>query len=1010
MSDTTKKIKIDKIEYGHIQSKLHNGPITKLEISPNEKYLVTYSQFDRSIVGWNVVEDINEGKLEPDYKIDFIISKGIIEQICVSDDKKLAYIFEKRLEIIDICNNKEVELNLKFDACYYTFNFNLKGELILYDDVRNRIYSIQIKNSKCMCKRIYEISKDFQFISISKDDKLYFASNDSIYECNIFTGKSIRIFYNDENNKYNKLMINISSNERFTCLKIKDKIIIYSIELDIPIASLDINNDTQLYNFMKLTGSSNLLLPLLNNSEIWNSIMKHYWEKRLKHSEQNNELSKEYRTESLPNQIQITNEYAFRVINGYVWKIKLENSDEILENLNKYFNNNNNIVKESYETYERLAIHLFNSHINIKYEDISTEKFKFKEENQEPIELSQNLIKWNIKINYKNTELQVYKKIDVDNEWSLICEKRIDEFNICYTPKLLSDNYIFILTTFGIFIYHFDEVKKSIFLSYFYNMNLDKYDDTEKLQFHYEKVFSTPTLPLPNYDSFKLNDSWVSYIIDNKENLLKYGAELLSFAIKEHKSELIDKIYNKSIIYFKEDVRNNRMFLSIFSCMMPLLNEYYPEYISKYLLETNLIVDSPFYTITYNLHLHSFQYFQIFDLTLWSEYQNNKKVNYILNTIQQLACHIYKFSTNITKPTKPTITFMIPYIKFVSYPQKYDWFLELIKPQPSPFIEAINENFYKTWNGEALINFKWNIYGRYYYMIIWIMFMTLFGCFTIVATIPQLYNNGFIRIQLLINSIILGFIHLSFEIRQMIYNPIKWIYDFWNKIGIIAYLLPIYTSIYWLIINDRNDHIIRLLTFSCLFLNIKFLLFFRVFESFSFANSFYILLPLNIKTIKYINLTSIFTIYKIIKGDLSEFLEFAYFEPSFIILVVLFSLLIIIYLMNLFIELLNMAINKDNDRVSYLVQKAEILAEIELFYLLPNQRRWKSWFPEVMHYHANINKTREKVKELISKGELNIKEFPKLKEDLLIKLNLQPVDEVSLRRLLEEIQKMQSNQ
>jgi hypothetical protein len=47
---------------------------------------------------------------------------------------------------------------------------------------------------------------------------------------------------------------------------------------------------------------------------------------------------------------------------------------------------------------------------------------------------------------------------------------------------------------------------------------------------------------------------------------------------------------------------------------------------------------------------------------------------------------------------------------------------------------------------------------------------------------------------------------------------------------------------------------------------------------------------------------------------------------------------------------------------------------------------------------------------LISKGELNIKEFPKLKEDLLIKLNLQPVDEVSLRRLLEEIQKMQSNQ
>jgi hypothetical protein len=42
-------------------------------------------------------------------------------------------------------------------------------------------------------------------------------------------------------------------------------------------------------------------------------------------------------------------------------------------------------------------------------------------------------------------------------------------------------------------------------------------------------------------------------------------------------------------------------------------------------------------------------------------------------------------------------------------------------------------------------------------------------------------------------------------------------------------LLPIYTSIYWLETNNRDIH---LLSFSCLFLDIKFLLFFRVFESF----------------------------------------------------------------------------------------------------------------------------------------------------------------------------------
>src|SRR5579883_2624137 len=48
----------------------------------------------------------------------------------------------------------------------------------------------------------------------------------------------------------------------------------------------------------------------------------------------------------------------------------------------------------------------------------------------------------------------------------------------------------------------------------------------------------------------------------------------------------------------------------------------------------------------------------------------------------------------------------------------------------------------------------------------------------------------------------------------------------------IAYLLPIYTSIHWLQVNEMNDKIISLLSFSCLFLDLKFLLFFRAFEYF----------------------------------------------------------------------------------------------------------------------------------------------------------------------------------
>ncbi|EXX62512.1 hypothetical protein GLOIN_2v502738 [Rhizophagus irregularis DAOM 181602=DAOM 197198] len=147
---------------------------------------------------------------------------------------------------------------------------------------------------------------------------------------------------------------------------------------------------------------------------------------------------------------------------------------------------------------------------------------------------------------------------------------------------------------------------------------------------------------------------------------------------------------------------------------------------------------------------------------------------------------------------------------------------------------------------------------------------------------------------------------------------------------------------------------------------------------------------------------ALFAVYLFLTGDSRALSNWTYNDNSTLaILVVLFSLLIVVYLMNLFIRLLNIAIEKD--KVSYLIQKAEIIAEIELFYLLPHQRRWYAWFPEVIHYYASVDKTREKIKEMISKGEWKT-EFPELKQNLLNELAIQSVDENSLQQLLKEIQ------
>uniref|UniRef100_U9UM31 Uncharacterized protein n=1 Tax=Rhizophagus irregularis (strain DAOM 181602 / DAOM 197198 / MUCL 43194) TaxID=747089 RepID=U9UM31_RHIID len=85
--------------------------------------------------------------------------------------------------------------------------------------------------------------------------------------------------------------------------------------------------------------------------------------------------------------------------------------------------------------------------------------------------------------------------------------------------------------------------------------------------------------------------------------------------------------------------------------------------------------------------------------------------------------------------------------------------IELFYPQTNPFVETTaNKDIYDTWNA-------------------------LLGCFTAAATIPQQYIDDDVRKNLLVASIVIGFIHLIFEVRQFIYDPFKWILDFWNIFG-----------------------------------------------------------------------------------------------------------------------------------------------------------------------------------------------------------------------------------
>ncbi|PKC02569.1 hypothetical protein RhiirA5_425056 [Rhizophagus irregularis] len=232
-----------------------------------------------------------------------------------------------------------------------------------------------------------------------------------------------------------------------------------------------------------------------------------------------------------------------------------------------------------------------------------------------------------------------------------------------------------------------------------------------------------------------------------------------------------------------------------------------------------------------------------------------------------------------------------------------------------------------------------------------------------------LYLSKQIIFNLYKTTIIIGFVQLYFELRQFIWNPIEYMHSIWNLFDLAAFLFPTITSFLWVI--NHNNIPNWAISLSCLFLNIKFLLFFRAFESFgiyfaiifgvirrissfllilviiiaSFALSFHLLLIdefSNDSTILFLSFqNSLLATYLflsdtgLITSSIRD-LDLKTDNATFIILMILFSLLIVIYLMNLFIGLLNI--------------------------------RWKHWFPEVIHYKVRKDVMRKYVREAINNG------------------------------------------
>ncbi|PKY57046.1 hypothetical protein RhiirA4_477838 [Rhizophagus irregularis] len=498
-----------------------------------------------------------------------------------------------------------------------------------------------------------------------------------------------------------------------------------------------------------------------------------------------------------------------------------------------------------------------------------------------------------------------------------------------------------------------------------------------------------PSFAIEEY--FRRNRRDIVEDVINDYLVLKFGIEMLKIAIKERQKHAIQQIIEST-----QDYSEN--YMTIISLNLVELCDYYPDFIIKYISSTSIILSPYCIRIgnSKNPLLHSYT-----------------NIIYIKES---------NMDNNVFKPISANyevVNFIVPFPQICVYQDdsKNNDHENNVAKKNHDIKSIIITILKKMIIGLKIImmipksNSIWN---EFLYKSKPILF-----CNIDTSTLEQKSISDFNFKLLFIISIIFGSTFLIFEIRQCLWNYKHYFKDIWNLFDVGAYFLPIIASIFWLI--NFNQPLL-LTSISIILLSFKFLLFFRVFESFGiylaiiigvakkvfpflvvlffivlgYAQAFFIVLrsnsinddndPQNVAT-KYIfvnpngtisnittiiqepdsntNLfnwfpTSLLAIYNFLTGDSESLSSFTYREHSIMtILLVTFTFFTVIYLMNLFIGLLKLAIDNYNKKEEFLLQKAWIIMEIELFYMLPWQRNNKKWFPDWIYYDIPITEIRK---------------------------------------------------
>ncbi|CAB4435778.1 unnamed protein product [Rhizophagus irregularis] len=282
----------------------HKGkPMTKIAISPQSRYVVTYSQEDESFVGWcskntrkedstakcinihsligflfgNKVGQDHKDDDNNDYSGQLIVDSEVkqynldldVSDYKVSDNKIIIYEDSDELAIIyNMKNEEKILLNSSLNTdykykfnfpCYKFTNFLTNGDLATYNIIESKgsknptisgkpvllIYSLNVKDNIWECKYIHEFD-NMNEIEIScggiTNDRLWTLSKNTIFILDLLTFQYRKIPLEIKEKVIDTKMIELKFLKSLMVISIKGRHYIYSDRMDFPIKIIEGSN------------------------------------------------------------------------------------------------------------------------------------------------------------------------------------------------------------------------------------------------------------------------------------------------------------------------------------------------------------------------------------------------------------------------------------------------------------------------------------------------------------------------------------------------------------------------------------------------------------------------------------------------------------------------------------------------------------------------------------------------------------------------------------------------